>query len=145
MLKIFLFLFFWQSSHGSSKKKRDNKGRTENKRKRNIDDEPILLTAPPLSSRIYEASNSPLQILNQPGIIYGSEDPENSIDDDIASNNDDDDDDNNNGSILDLENGPTSPILQQYQPINVLVRQEEDGGILIEPDQISSSTTGETN
>ena len=88
-----------------------------------------------MSPRIYEASNSPLQILNQPAIIYGSEDPENSIDDD----------DNNNGSILDLENGPTSPILQQYQPINFLVRQEEDGGILIEPDQISSSTTGETN
>jgi protein tyrosine phosphatase len=32
-------------------------------------------------------------------------------------------------------------MLQQYQPINFLVRQEEDGGILIEPDQISSSTT----
>ena len=88
-----------------------------------------------MSPHIYEASNSPLQILNQPAIIYGSEDPENSIDDD----------DNNNGSILDLENGPTSPILQQYQPINFLVRQEEDGGILIEPDQIASSTTGETN
>ena len=98
-----------------------------------------------MSSRIYEASNSPLQILNQPGIIYSSEDPETSIDDDINSNNDDDDDDNNNGSILDLENGPTSPILQQYQPINFLVRQEEDGGILIEPDQISSSTTGKIN
>ena len=97
-----------------------------------------------MSPRLYEASNSPLQILNQPGIIYSSEDPETSIDDDINSNNDDNDD-NNNGSILDLENGPTSPILQQYQPINVLVRQEEDGGILIEPDQISSSTTGETN
>merc|ERR1712223_1818964 len=129
-----------QSSHGSSKKKRDNKSRTQNKRKRNIDDDAILLTAPPLSPRIYEGSNSPLQILNHPGIVYGSEDPENSVDDDITSNNDDDDD-NNNDSILDLENGPTSPLLQQYQPINFLVRQEEDGGILIEPDQISSSTT----
>ena len=97
-----------------------------------------------MSPRLYEASNSPLQILNHPGIIYGSEDPENSVDDDITSNNDDDDH-NNNDSILDLENGPTSPLLQQYQPINFLVRQEEDGGILIEPDQISSSTTGKTN
>ena len=62
-----------------------------------------------------------------------------SIDELVGSTSEveDNGDDNNDSGLreVELESGP--PL--QYTPLNFFVRQEEDGGILIEPDHISST------
>ena len=72
----------------------------------------------------FNVQNDPIQI-DQPS-FYGAQ-------------LDSEDQNNNDVSGIDIEGPPALA----YPSMNYLVRQEEDGGILIEPDHISSITSGE--
>ena len=112
------FVYFLQPDFTSTK----NEKRSNDKSKRGHHNT-IFVERP----QSFNAQNDPIQI-NQPS-FYGTQ-----LDSEEDQNN-------NDVGGIDIENPP--PL--SYPSMYFDVRQEEDGGILIEPDHIPSMASGEEN
>ena len=131
----FLFVFK-QGSYLSAFTKSNNEKREQQneKKKRNQQrNHPILLTGPSFPN----FQNDDNFQIDQPNVVYQPQP--------IFSQNEDNYNDDQEGrKELDLDISPLSPRQYPHPILNFLIHQEDDGGILIEPDHdMATSSSGQ--
>jgi hypothetical protein len=111
----------------------DKRSTVINKRSQNANDDTPSFLIPPSAVFDNDAYLINPPIIDEPQVESTSEDDDS--DDEVVEINNDE---NNDSGLreVDLLSGPRF----HYPPINFFVHQEEDGGILIEPDHVSPSS-----